>query len=211
MSNLWQGYWECRRVEGTHTRDRGKRQKYVAPYLLQVSSRFFLSALRPNYITSTKFKWGQLAAWLIFGIFFPPDIGALFPTLPSHSVHDPQLTPELRANKRWLMNFRGCRLVDCEEWCLFCHQISSCTSPKPSSTYWKKRIQLSNACLRARNGGVGAEICLCKVKWDNLAGRGVSFSRGDLYYSCLLSVFLFCLFTLYFLGPHNFSSFLACF
>jgi len=38
--------------------------------------------------------------------------------------------------------------------------------------------QLSNACLRSRNGGVGAEICLRKVKWDYLAGRGLSFSRG---------------------------------
>jgi len=36
--------------------------------------------------------------------FFSPDIGALFPTVPSHSVHEPQLTPELRANKRWFQN-----------------------------------------------------------------------------------------------------------
>ena len=49
MSNLGQGYWECRRVEGTHTKTKGiKTEKSVAPYLLRVSSLFFLSALRPN-------------------------------------------------------------------------------------------------------------------------------------------------------------------
>ena len=72
MSNLGQGNWECLRVGGTHTRDTGEKdRKYVAPYLLRVSARFFLSALRANYMTSTKFKWGQSVAWLIFGISFP--------------------------------------------------------------------------------------------------------------------------------------------
>ena len=49
-----------------------KTEESVAPYLLRASSRFFLSALRPNYMTSTHFKWGQSVAWLIFGILFPP-------------------------------------------------------------------------------------------------------------------------------------------
>ena len=71
MSDLGQGYWTCREVGGTHTKDTGgKDRKYVAPYLLRVSSRFLLSELRPNYMTSTKLKWGHSMAWLIFGMFF---------------------------------------------------------------------------------------------------------------------------------------------
>jgi len=54
-------------------------------------------------MTWTKCNWVQSVAWLIFGQFFPPDIGALFPTVPSHSVHDPQLTPEVT---EW---WSGCR------------------------------------------------------------------------------------------------------
>jgi len=88
------GEWEA--LTGTQ----GRKKKYVVPYLLRVSARFSLSGLRANYMTLTKFKWGQSVAWLIFGIFFPPGIGALFPTVPSDSVHDPQLTPELRPNKQ---------------------------------------------------------------------------------------------------------------
>ena len=55
MLNLGQGYWECRRVGGTHTRDTvetGTTGKYVAPYLLRVPAQFLLSELRPNYINS---------------------------------------------------------------------------------------------------------------------------------------------------------------
>ena len=32
--------------------------------------------------------------------FFPYDIGGLFPAVPSHSIHDPQFTPELQASKQ---------------------------------------------------------------------------------------------------------------
>jgi hypothetical protein len=39
----------------------------AAPYLLRVSARFLLSALRANCMTSTKFKWGQSVAYLNFG------------------------------------------------------------------------------------------------------------------------------------------------
>ena len=72
MSNLGQGYWECRQVEGTHTRNKGKKEKSVASYLLQVSARFFLSVSRANYMTLPNFKWGQSVAWSIFGKNFPP-------------------------------------------------------------------------------------------------------------------------------------------
>ena len=34
MSNLGQGYWECRRVEGTHTKDTKKKEKKL-PLLTQ--------------------------------------------------------------------------------------------------------------------------------------------------------------------------------
>ena len=71
MSNLGQGYWERPRVGGTYTRDTGEKDNSVTPYLLQVSARFLLSELRPISMTSTKSKWGQSVAWLIFGMFFP--------------------------------------------------------------------------------------------------------------------------------------------
>ena len=44
----------------------------------------------------------------------------------------------------------------------------------------KTKNQLSNACLRSRIGGVVAETCLRKVKWDYMAGRGWVFQGGEL-------------------------------
>jgi len=129
---------------------------------------------------------GSISAWLNFGIFFPTWHRGAFPTMLSHSVHDPQLTPELRPNKRWFINFRGCGFVDCVKngacfasW-HFAPNIYPASAPLPNlqASAERTKNQLSNACLRSRNGGVGAEICLRKVKWDCLAGRGVSCSWG---------------------------------
>jgi hypothetical protein len=168
---LGQGYWECRRVEGTHTsKGQGENEyKSVAPYLLRISSCFLLSESRPNHMTSTKFKWGQSVAWLVFGIFFPPYIGVLFPAVPSHSVHDPRSTPE--GKQTIIYEFLRVRIGGlCEEWCLFCSltfpNISPASAPLPNlqALAERKEFQLSNACLRSRNCGVDAEICLRKVK-----------------------------------------------
>jgi hypothetical protein len=46
------GEWEAL-TQGTQGK---KTDKSVAPYLLQVSARFLLSELRPNYMTSTNFN-----------------------------------------------------------------------------------------------------------------------------------------------------------
>ena len=62
----------------SHKGHRGKRQKSVALYLLRVSSRFFLSAWRTNYMTLTKLngvnRWPDgfwhIASHLTLGRFF---------------------------------------------------------------------------------------------------------------------------------------------
>ena len=42
MSDLGQGYWTCREVGGTHTKDTGEKDKSsVAPYLPRNSARFW--------------------------------------------------------------------------------------------------------------------------------------------------------------------------
>jgi len=69
-SNLRQGYWESRRVEGTHTRDTGEKDKSVASYLLRVLARFFLSALPGIYRRQIKFDWGQKMACAKSGVVF---------------------------------------------------------------------------------------------------------------------------------------------
>jgi len=72
MSNLGQGYWERRRVGGTHTRDTGKKGRKKCCSLPTVSfSPDFALIVAAKYISWTKFKWGQSVAWLIFGIIFP--------------------------------------------------------------------------------------------------------------------------------------------
>jgi len=56
-------------ASGRHSyKGQGKKTEMsAAPYLLRVSARFLLSALRANCMTSTKFKWGQSVAYLNFG------------------------------------------------------------------------------------------------------------------------------------------------
>ena len=57
MSNLGQGYWECRRKGGTHTRDTGEKdRKYVAPYLLRVSARFLRLELQSKILITLNFE-----------------------------------------------------------------------------------------------------------------------------------------------------------
>jgi len=71
-----------------------------------------------------------------------------------------------------------------KQYAQICPNVSPASAPFQSSSICsKKKTQLVNAYLRSRNGGVGAEMCLCKVKWDCLAGRGVSISRGRPYES----------------------------
>jgi hypothetical protein len=62
MSNLGQGYWECQRVEGTHTRDKGEKEKILSLHICSEFPRGFSSQGCGKIMTSTKFKWGQLVA-----------------------------------------------------------------------------------------------------------------------------------------------------
>ena len=57
VSNLGQGYWECRQVGGTHTR--GLRQKSIALYLIRVLAWFLLSEVKAIKMRQMKFEWGQ--------------------------------------------------------------------------------------------------------------------------------------------------------
>ena len=41
MSSLGQGYWECRRVEGTHTRDKGGKDRKRCRSIPALSFPFF--------------------------------------------------------------------------------------------------------------------------------------------------------------------------
>jgi len=64
MSNLGQGYWKCRPVEGTHTRDKGEKEKFVAPHLLRVSARLLFAESWTKTKDIIKFKCGQSVAWV---------------------------------------------------------------------------------------------------------------------------------------------------
>jgi len=46
---------------------------------------------------------------------------------------------------------------------VICPNISPAPAPLPNlqASAERTKNQLSNACLRSQNGGVGAEICLC--------------------------------------------------
>ena len=70
QGRIREGYWESRRVEGTHTRDTGEKDKSVASYLLRVLARFFLSALPGIYRRQIKFDWGQKMACAKSGVVF---------------------------------------------------------------------------------------------------------------------------------------------
>jgi len=72
MSNLGQGYWDCRRVEGTQTRDAGEKDRKICRSLPTASfSLVFVLRVAAKIYEFDKFKWGQSVAWLVFGIFFP--------------------------------------------------------------------------------------------------------------------------------------------
>jgi hypothetical protein len=121
-----------------------------------------------------------------FGIF-PPTLhrGAFsnfaFPFSPWHPTHTGVV-----AKQTMIYEFQRVQVGGlCEEWCLFCHisprpniSPASALLPNLQASAERTKSQLSNACHMSRNGGVGAEVCLHKVKWDYLAGRGVSFSQG---------------------------------
>jgi len=125
LSNLWQGFWECRRVGGTHTRDKGEKDRklilslytcceFQPDFSFQRCGQIIWRRQNLNGVN----RWpGWFLAW-----FFPPYIGALFPTVPSHSVHDPQLThlPGVGLRPKYLP--------------------SLCTSPQPWSICLKKNI-----------------------------------------------------------------------
>jgi hypothetical protein len=72
MSNLGQGYWECRQVEGTHTRDKGEKDRKVCSSIPAIGfSPVMLLALLPIYTHQIKFEWGQTMACVKSVVVFP--------------------------------------------------------------------------------------------------------------------------------------------
>ena len=125
-----------------------------------------------------KIKWGQSVAWLIFGKIFPTWHWSAFsicafpfsPSLPTHT----------RVEGKQTMIY-GFQRVQIER------LISPASAPLPNLKASSERTknQLSNACLRSRNGGVGAEICLRKV-------RQFGWQGGDPYRRQVSKKYLYC-------------------
>jgi hypothetical protein len=70
MSNLGQGYWGCREVGGTHTRDIGEKDKKICRSTsAAIFSPVFVTRVAGLIQFSMKLKWGQLVAWLSFDAF----------------------------------------------------------------------------------------------------------------------------------------------
>ena len=81
MSNMGQGYWECRRVEGTHTRDKREKDKILSLHTCFEFNPGF-SSQRCGQIIRFKSTLNGANRWpgLLLAYFFPRDIGAFFPT-----------------------------------------------------------------------------------------------------------------------------------
>jgi hypothetical protein len=140
MSILGQGYWERRRVGGTHTRDTGEKERNLS-LLTYCEFKPGFCSQRCSQIIWLRKNLNGVNWWpdWFLAYCFPCDIGALFPTVPSHSVHD---------------------LI-----------------PKPSSICWKRK-KTSYPMHVSGHGTVEWVQRYACAKWDCLAGRGVSFSRG---------------------------------
>jgi len=67
MSNSGQGYWECRRVGGTHTRDTGGKDGNLSPHkpALSLSLVFALSVADQSkeYNTIKRLIGGLVGLW----------------------------------------------------------------------------------------------------------------------------------------------------
>jgi len=60
-------------ASGRHShKDKGDKDRKICRAIPAASFLpVFPLSVAAKYMTSTKFKWGQSVAWLIFGIFFP--------------------------------------------------------------------------------------------------------------------------------------------
>ena len=173
------GEWEAL-TQGTQGK---KTERSVAPYLLRVSARFLLSALLPIYMGQLKFEWGQSMACVKSGVVFPGCRSTICVALATTAAPVPKLT-KYAAQYTWFFgtdrSWIGTQVVKRPKYlpslCTFLPNFL----PNPNRQANAERIVnwLSNACLRSQDGGVGAGICLRKVKWKYLAGRGMGFSRG---------------------------------
>jgi hypothetical protein len=135
---------------------------------------------RANYMTLPNFKWGQSVAWSIFGKNFPPwHWGAFSMCLPILFM-----TPNSHQSCGQTNDYE-CQRVRigglCEKWRLFCFvtflraQITTQSlhfSPTLKHLLKEQKFSYPMHVSGHENGGVRAEICLRKVKWDYLADRG---------------------------------------
>jgi len=95
ISNLGQEYWERRRVGGNHTRDTGEEEKNLSLLTYCEFQPGFCSQHCCQFIrVNLNLNGANRCPGLFLAYCSPCDTGVLFPTVPSHSVHDPQLTPE---------------------------------------------------------------------------------------------------------------------
>jgi len=201
-----------------------KTENFVAPCLLRVSARFFLSALPGIYTRQFKLEWGQTMACVKAAWFFLSVAPQFMCCTRDHSFSCPQthieyagqygmfdiwglewgqtmacvksgvvfsecrttisvlhLRPQLllspnshRICRVMCLIFGDRQVVDWHTGCATGVKSSRCrffrappaSAPLPNlqAPAEKTEILLSSACLRSRIGGVGAEICLRKVK-----------------------------------------------
>jgi len=156
MSNLGQGYWECRRVEGTHTRDKGGKDKSLSLHTCSEFSPVFSSQrccqfIRVKLNLNGAYR-GLSMACVKSGVVFP-ECRSTVSVLHSR----PQLLPS--PNSHWI-----------------CWSVWGLTGCGLARRLW-------NACLRSQNGGVGAEICLrrdmaCGCREEEWGGLHAQMRQG---------------------------------
>ena len=91
MSNLGQGYWERRRVGGTHTRDTGEKERNLS-LLTYCEFKPGFCSQRCSQIIWLRKNLNGVNWWpdWFLAYCFPCDIGALFPTVPSMTPNSNQ-------------------------------------------------------------------------------------------------------------------------
>jgi len=149
LSNLGQGYRECRRVGGTHTRDKGgKDRKIFRSKTAASSSPVFALSVAANLYASDWIWMGPINGLCWIAVWF-------LCCTRNHSCSRPQTHTKYAAQYAWVLgtdrSWIGTQVVKREsifQMSFFASKYlpSLCTSPKPSSICWKHK-QLAIQCM----------------------------------------------------------------
>ena len=91
MSNLGQGYWDCRRVEGTQTRDAGEKDRKICRSLPTASfSPVFALRVAAELYDFDKFSMGSIGCLVDFWHIFPHLIYEFHPNISPALCTSPQ-------------------------------------------------------------------------------------------------------------------------